>query len=248
MSRAPAIFAMLVAIMLTGGVGCAHKSDETLVRERLAQFNRAWTEYDPSGVRIAMASETPEEKELADAFGSMAASKKQLADAGQKAIDRIEKQIPWPLRRWANVSKLGIKPGQLALSRWDALAKEAASPQEVQVLDDGHANVTSASKQVTFNLRKQQGKRWVIDPQTFGSGGASAVAASLRREVKGNADIVAALNSNSPDQLLDVLPREVARRAADLVAADDPQAGNLIERLLRGEQSPAAAAPAAGRD
>jgi ATP-dependent exoDNAse (exonuclease V) alpha subunit len=118
------------------------------------------------------------------------------------------------------------------------------------MLEDGHATVTTVSKQVTFNLRKQQGKRWVIDPQTFGSGGASAVAASLRREAGGNTQIAAALNSKSPDQLLEVLPREVARRAADLVAADDPQAGNLIDRLLNAAPSAAgaAAAPAAGRD
>lgn len=250
MSTNRLIFALLfsLAAAFVGGIGCAaQKSDETLVRERLAQFNRAWTEYDASGVRIAMASQTPQERDLADAFGQLAASKKQLASAERKAFDRIEKSIPWPLRRWAAPSALGLKPGQLAISRWDALAKEAASPQEVTMLEDGHASVTTASKQVTFNLRKQE-KRWVIDPQTFGSAEPSAVAASLRREVTGNGDIVAALGSDSPDQLLDVLPREAARRAADMVVADpnNAMAGDLIQRILGA--SPSSAAPAAGRE
>ena len=248
------IAVVVVAVFTFTCTGCAHKSDETLVRERLVQFNRAWTEYDASGVRIAMASQTPQERDLADAFGQLAASKKQLATAERKAIDRIEKeftkQIPWPLRAWASPSKLGLglKPGMLTISRWDALAKEAATPRDVTMLEDGHASVTTASKQVTFNLRKQQ-KRWVIDPQTFGSAEASAVAASLRREVTGNADIVAALSSNSPDQLLEVLPREAAHRAADMIVADPNSAfaGDLIQRIL-GASSSSSAAPAAGRE
>jgi hypothetical protein len=243
------IFALLLVAAAFGGIGCsAHKSDETLVRERLAQFDRAWTEYDASGVRMAMASQTAEERDLADAFGDLAASKKQLANAERHAFDRIEKSIPFPLRRFAGPSALGLKPGKLALSRWDELAKEAGSPQQVTMLEDGHAAVTTTTKQVTFNLRKQNG-RWVIDPQTFGSGGAAVAAAALRREVSGNTEIVDALNAKSIDQLLDVLPREAARRAADMVAADPENAASasLIERLLAAP-SAATAAPAAGHE
>ena len=228
------LFAAVATAAAIGCGGCAHKSDDTLVRERLKQFDRAWTEDDAAGVRMAMASQTPEERELADAFAELAASKKQLANAEQKALDRIEKTIPWPLRTIAGPSALGLKPGMLTLSRWDALAKEAASPQQVTILEDGHAEVTTMSRQVNFNLRKQKG-RWVIDPQTFGTRGAAAAAAAVRREAGGNAQIVAALNSPSTDQLMQILPREAARRAADMVIdnpGDDAVTAGLIERIL----------------
>jgi hypothetical protein len=242
------ILALLIGIVAAfGGAGCsAFKSDETLVRERLAQFDRAWREYDAAGVRMALASDTPEERDLANGFAELAASKKKLATAERHALDRLEKSIPYPLRRFAGPSALGLKPGMLTISRWDALAKEAASPREVTMLEDGHASVTTASEQVTFNLRKQpSNKRWVIDPQTFGPGGASVAAAALRREAGGNTAIAAALQSQSIDRLMDVLPREVARRAADMAFADEQAAaGSLIERIL----GASSAAPAAGRD
>jgi hypothetical protein len=246
--RPLAICVVLVIAAFAGGGCSALKSDETLARERLKQFDRAWREYDAAGVRMAMASETPQERELADGFAELAASKKQLANAERHALERLEKSIPYPLRRFAGPKALGLKPGMLTISRWDALAKEAGSPGEVTMLEDGHAAVATASNQVTFNLRKQPGNnRWVIDPQTFGPRGAAA--AALRQEALGNTEIAAALDSRSIDQLIDVLPREAARRAADMAFADDTGAtAGLIERILGLPPAAPPAAPAAAHD
>jgi hypothetical protein len=238
---------VICGVTVAGGTGCAsRKSDEVLVRERLAQFDRAWREYDASGVRLAMASESPDERDLADAFASLASSRKQLDDAERRAIqqveDQINKQIPFPLRRLVPVPKLGLKPGMLATSRWDALAKAAASAQDVKVEADPGAAPTAtatASDRVTFHLRRQS-KRWVIDPQTFGSRGASTVAAALRREVDGNAQMASALKAESPDQLSQVLPRVAAQRAADMVMDDDGAAAGLVEQILGAAATPAA--------
>ena len=238
---------VLISLVTFAGGGCAaFKSDQQLAQERLKQFDRAWREHDAAGVRMAMASETPAERELADGFAELALSKKRLANAERHAIERIEKSIPYPLRQFAGPKALGLKPGMLTISRWDALAKEAGAPGAVTMLEDGRAAVATASKQVTFNLRKQSSnKRWVIDPQTFGPRGAEAASAALRREARGNIEIAAALDSRSIDQLMDVLPGEAARRAADLALADDPAgAASLIERIL----GITPAAPAAARD